>query len=292
VVNYAQLKDYLRRSSVPSAEKNLLFEGLKKDIIDRYLRNQQGPGEELQQGPGGDGETKTLSIQSLIDLQFSAVTILDQNQQKMKMILPPEPHQKDEINREYLHDPLRQLFRHLLPEVTADLEWYNKPQYINYLSKTPAFLFNLSHLKSFKSQLFFWDETATEEQLLNLIQETNTHLLQNVMKSLISYRSRRGAWLCLELQGEEEICEADLKEYYSDLEKYAQTMRLRFASQSTAPYCLTPHHLKILTQRKGRKLPAVEELTNKWEEFWEGEGFKTMMRAHGNPLPVYRSGHE
>jgi hypothetical protein len=292
--------EFVDRTRHRNDDQNVSPEEVYKEIIKKYLTLQQEPGKE---------EAQTLSFEDALGLHFAVTDVLFEVAQKKKPMMPPKLADLKEMHRKGLmlrtsplsHRQESGYISEIFPDdsagasikflydsyrSTAPTDFKYKEKDLFYLPR--ALLFDRSRLGQFKQRLFFWDETATEEDLLDLIQETNAHLLEKVLRSIDRYRSSRGAWLCLETQGQEEVSEDDLKEYYSGLEKYVLTLKEREEYLYTKLYSLSPSRFKKLIQRRGRELPAVLELSKSWDQYWESEEFKKKVRANGNPLRVYR----
>jgi hypothetical protein len=279
------------------------LEDVHKDIAKKYLKFLQIPGEE---------EVKSLRPEDVFSLRFSIAQILVDVLLKRKPLMPPKlkelqqnrvvlptfpfSHRQESgyVYEIFQDDRLGAFAKFSFDTKICAIEGLSHDKgefkYIeaNALLLPHVIAFDPSLLRQFKQRLFFWDETATEDELLDLIQETNAHVLEKALRSVDKYRHSRGAWLCLELQGQEEVTEDDLKEYYSDLEKYVLVLIEREEYLYTYLYGLSPHRLKGLIQSRGRDYPAVLELAKSWDHYFESEEFTKKIRMNGNPLMVYR----
>jgi hypothetical protein len=149
-----------------------------------------------------------------------------------------------------------------------------------------------SQVRQFKRQVFYWDERATEEELLDLVHEVNAHVLEKILRSVDLYRATRGAWMCLELQGQEvlekEVEQEMLERYLTDLDHFISVVQEREWHVYTAVYGLSPHRLKSLITRRGREHPELVELWRQWAEYLQSEELREKIHQNGNPFRVYR----
>jgi membrane protease YdiL (CAAX protease family) len=146
--------------------------------------------------------------------------------------------------------------------------------------------------QQFKRHVFYWDECATEEELLDLVQEINAHVLEKIFRSVDLFRVTRGAWMCMELQGQEILTKEEeqalLEEYLPDMESYISVLRQREWFSYTKVYGLTPHRLKSLIARRGREYPKLVELSENWEKYFQSDELREKIHEKGNPFRVYR----
>jgi hypothetical protein len=151
---------------------------------------------------------------------------------------------------------------------------------------------DLSQMRQFKRDVFYWDERATEEELLDLVHELNAHVLEKILRSVDIFRVTRGAWMCMELQGQEVLDKEEervmLERYLLDLDSYISVLKEREWLAYAQTYGLSPHRLQSLVERRGREHPELLELWQSWERYFQSEELREKIHNNGNPFRVYR----
>lgn len=137
---------------------------------------------------------------------------------------------------------------------------------------------------NFLKRVMFWDTEATEENVLDLLQEFYEFILAKRILYAEDFLYVQGRAYMMDLECEPQISDDLMKDYYTQLDRWLlhamELEEINFLNR----YGLTKHHLQRITARRD----STKELSKTWEDYFDAKEYRGLIRNKADPVPVYR----
>ena len=137
-------------------------------------------------------------------------------------------------------------------------------------------------------RVFFWDECASEENVLDLLQEKHAHVRRKLRRCAEEYAYTVGSLQLLLLQGKEEVTESDLREYFDKLEYYIQVVKKREEVLFCELFGLTKGKYDYIMDKWKANSEEVIELDQAWVKYFDSPVFKQEILSLADPHAVLK----
>ena len=134
-------------------------------------------------------------------------------------------------------------------------------------------------------RVLFWDEEATEENVLDLLQEFYEFILAKRVLYAEDFIYVQGRAYMMDLECELELTDNLMTEYYQHLDRWllhaVELEEINFLNR----YGLTKHKLQAIASRR----VTTKELSTRWETYFNAKEYHDMIKKKADPIPVYRA---
>ena len=138
--------------------------------------------------------------------------------------------------------------------------------------------------KEFEKRVLFWEQHASEENVLDLVQELNEFLYAKMLIHLDTYRSTYGKYYMMELESEPFIYRKDFKLYYQQLRVWLTEATNLDAQNYLNRYGLTLSRYNFIVE----KWSPAKDLQKNWFNFFRSDKCSALVRERANPLQFRR----
>eukprot|EP00602_Paraphysomonas_sp_CaronLab_P013745 CAMPEP_0185038740 /NCGR_PEP_ID=MMETSP1103-20130426/34763_1 /TAXON_ID=36769 /ORGANISM="Paraphysomonas bandaiensis, Strain Caron Lab Isolate" /LENGTH=751 /DNA_ID=CAMNT_0027577297 /DNA_START=81 /DNA_END=2333 /DNA_ORIENTATION=+ len=133
---------------------------------------------------------------------------------------------------------------------------------------------NSSLQRELRHRVFYWDKHASEEDILDLLQEYNAHMLEKIYRSTDDFVFTSGLLRMMELQGKGDVSHEDLEDYYDKLEEHVKMSRDREEVFFLSLFGLTHHKLDTILYKWELQSSEIKDLMSSWDDFFRSSDFK------------------
>ena len=137
-------------------------------------------------------------------------------------------------------------------------------------------------------RVFYWDESASGEDILDLIQVKHEHMRKRLCRCAEEFPYTVGGLELVLLQGKVEVNESDLMEYYAKLDSYLNVIQQREEVFFCELFGLTKWKYDTIVDQWKAKSQEVIELDQAWVKYFESNEFKQELVAIANPHAVLK----
>ena len=137
----------------------------------------------------------------------------------------------------------------------------------------------------FVRRFFFWEDEATEDNILDLLQELYEFLSMKRIQHAHDFLYTKGREYMMDLECEPIVDDVLMKPYFEKLGdwlEYAMELEeINFLNR----YGLTTHHLQTIISR----FSSAQQLQNTWQAHFNAEKYIASIKKKADPIPVYRN---
>jgi hypothetical protein len=138
---------------------------------------------------------------------------------------------------------------------------------------------------AYVKRVFFWDIEATEENVLDLLQEFYEFISAKRILYAEDFIYVQGRAHMMDLECEPQVTEALMQDYYKRLDRWLlQAMALEEINFLNR-YGLTKPHVESIVAR----WTSTKELNDTWKKYFDAKEYQDLVKKKADPVPVYRA---
>jgi hypothetical protein len=141
--------------------------------------------------------------------------------------------------------------------------------------------------ESYVKRVLFWSDEATEENVLDLLQEYYEFLLAKRLVNAEDFKYVQGRAYMMDLECEVNITDDLMADYYKQLDRWLQCAMELEEINFLNRYGLTKHYLESIVARRS----STQDLVATWTSYFNAKEYQEIIRKKADPVPVYRAPH-
>jgi hypothetical protein len=141
--------------------------------------------------------------------------------------------------------------------------------------------------ESYVKRVLFWSDEATEENVLDLLQEYYEFLLAKRLVNAEDFKYVQGRAYMMDLECEVNITDDLMEDYYKQLDRWLQCAMELEEINFLNRYGLTKHYLESIVARRS----STQDLVATWTSYFNAKEYQEIIRKKADPVPVYRAPH-
>mgnify|MGYP003385699405 FL=1 len=151
---------------------------------------------------------------------------------------------------------------------------------VEHLSGVDDAVLDQVNYAQLRRAMFFWEEHADEEDVLNLVEAVNTHVMRRMeavaaQHGAVHNRTGFPTYISKASGIEAQTCSS---RYYRALDEWEDSCRRKEMITALRPYGLTLHRYNRVLAKFGSTHPEVQQLAREWNAYFSSDEFTVHLR--------------